>query len=110
MNPEALAALRGMREQQTKKVASRAWTPPTRSDIGYGRIMAFDPSLSACGVVVLTSDAHGITVREAHVMQTPPPDSPRGRGHNLRRALLLTDEIVNWYRRTLPDPNGAGGD
>jgi hypothetical protein len=103
MNTDALLALRSMKDQQKTQKAASAWTPPTLADLKHGRLLAFDQSLSACGVVVMTSDDTGITVRDAHVMQVPPTDAKRSREHMLRRGLLLMDEIVNWYQRSVPD-------
>jgi hypothetical protein len=99
MNTDALAALRGMRDKQEIKKAANAWAPPARGDLARGRILAFDQSLAACGVVVLVSDETGLTIRNAHVMQVPPTDAKRGREHMLRRGLLLLDAITDWYGR-----------
>jgi hypothetical protein len=101
MNTDALTALRI--NARTKAAALPVWRAPLLIDLHPGRVLAFDQSLAACGVAVLTFDGQTLFLRDAHVMQVPATDAKRSREHGLRRAELLVDAIINWYQRSVPD-------
>jgi hypothetical protein len=94
VNTEGLAQFRD--ENAPKKAP---WSLPLSRDFRPGNILAFDPSLSACGFVALSIDDNGITVHEAIKFPNPIVYAT-GNEENYLKALTLTSEVRRWRCET----------
>lgn len=94
MNTDNLKAFRS----PTKTV--KLWTPPSIYDFQPGRIIAFDPSISATGVVAVrcTLSADSKPHLLVYASETFKTDEVKATGHegNLQRTLLLRKKISQW--------------
>lgn len=95
MNTDALSALRD------KKPAKAPWRPPTIDDFRPGGVIAIDQSLSACGAVALHME-QSLMVLDVAVFRIPAPvDGRGGRELDMRRALLLREQVSPWLARMI---------
>lgn len=100
MNTDSLRALRDRGPKPRRTI----WTRPTLADFPMGRVMAFDPSLSGCSVVMLHRDFEGLHVIDADTFRTPTSEGKGGREHDLRRSSELRVMLRRWWRSVLyPD-------
>jgi hypothetical protein len=98
VNTESLKQFR----DPTQKTRKPVWRPPQWTDFRAGSVIAFDPSLSATGVVALSFDPdRGFWVHAARKLPNPDVDATGNEG-NFRKALVLT-EAVNQWRAYLPE-------
>lgn len=96
MNTDALLTLKERGENKQRKAAKNRWQPPVQADLGVGRLIAIDPSLGACGLVVLSSHAEGeLLVRDAAVFKTR-YDGGNSTADDLMRASELARLLGGW--------------
>lgn len=98
MNTESLKEFR----DPSQKARKPAWEGPGRDDFAYRTLIAFDPSLSATGVIVLSSTRNGLTVLEAYKFPNPETGA-LGNEDNFRKAMVLTGNVTAWRRNCLTD-------
>lgn len=91
-----------------KKTKKKVWTAPVIDQFRAGQIIAWDQSLSACGMVALwcTKPEDGRTVLHINSAETFRMQTAIG-GHegNFQRTLALSDEIGRW----MEDRDFGGG-
>jgi hypothetical protein len=83
----------GVRPQ--RKAAKQPWQPPTRPQLGLGRMVCFDPSLSATGVVDLEHTPDRLVVHGAWTLRGEAPSGYTGREREMREGLILRARIVD---------------
>lgn len=91
MNTESLKQFR----DPTQKPRKAVWAPPGRGDFAQGHLIAFDPSLSACGVVAITVDDRGVIIDEAHSFPSQEMGAT-GNEENFRKAMALAALVTQW--------------
>lgn len=82
------------------------WKAPNAEDFAYRDLIAFDPSLSATGVVVLSSTRQGIVIRKAHKFPNPPVGDVQGNEEHFRKFMALARNITNWRLNCETDITG----
>lgn len=82
----------GARPQRKVK---QPWQPPTRAQLGYGRVICFDPSLTATGVVDLEHTPDRLIVHGAWTLRGEAPSDYVGREREMREGLILRARIVD---------------
>lgn len=82
----------GVRPQRKVK---QPWQPPTRAQLGHGRVICFDPSLTATGVVDLEHTPDRLVVHGAWTLRGDAPDGCVGREREMHEALILRARIVD---------------
>lgn len=108
-----LAHLAALLEGKGRKV----WQPPTLDDFGIGRVMAFDQSLSATGMVLVNRTPDMLAVTDAASYSGVPQDlEATGREKDLQRGVHLWAIFSGLFRSLAPEivlvheapPLGAG--
>jgi Holliday junction resolvasome RuvABC endonuclease subunit len=71
----------------TVKTTKTGWQPLTLDDLGLGRVLFFDQSLTAAGWVTVVRDEAGIWVTGAGTIRGKHEDLKRGMERDLRRSV-----------------------
>lgn len=97
---------------------TKGWAPLTPADLGQGRVLAFDQSLTACGWVAVESVAGRIEVIGADKVPDPYADDPKGVERDLKRSVhvfrqaLAVIDILRDYalaHESPPNPSQVKG-
>jgi hypothetical protein len=98
MNTESLKQFR----DPAQKAGKDPWKPPLDKELSYRDLIAFDPSLSATGVVALSSTPEGVTVREAYKFPNPETGATGGED-SFRKAMILLGNVTSWRQNCATD-------
>jgi hypothetical protein len=112
--PGAVRAPRPPAEDSTPRV--KAWEPMQRERLSHGRVLAFDPSLSATGVVALTHYADGLRVLGSWTLKSAISDALVGwdkiyaQGEDLAKQFVakMAMQGPDWYVVHEAPPLGGG--
>jgi Holliday junction resolvasome RuvABC endonuclease subunit len=88
-----LAATLG-EEQKAPPKGKDVWLPPTRVQLAFGNVLAFDQSLAACGMVLLSHDRHILRVVDAVMFKTPSETS--GHEDQFQRGVALARHVRSY--------------
>lgn len=102
MNIEALKQF----SSSTQKPRKPVWRAPRAEDFSYGNLIAFDQSLTATGVVAVSSTPQGIIIREAHTFPNPSVGDVQGNEEHFRKAMALTENVTFWRQNCATDLTG----
>lgn len=83
-----------------------AWRGPRLEDFAYRDLIAFDQSLTATGVVVVSSTRQGIVIREAHKFPNPAVGEVQGNEEHFRKGIALIRNITHWRHNCETDISG----
>lgn len=90
------AVLKGKQPQKRKST----WKRPTKDDLAYGQVLAFDQTFSKTGWVLLSNTEHGFDVVAKGFIQEPPiPDESQ----KFRDILQRTEWMGERIHRALVD-------
>lgn len=73
------------------------WLPPSRGSLAEGNVIAFDQSLAACGMVLLTFHSGTLEIADARVFKTE--SQPSNHEGNLFRATDLARQLRSYLSK-----------
>lgn len=105
MSMKTLAEFRpGAEHVPAKSKAKKAeWRPPTVDDLGYGCLLAFDPSLSATGFVALERTLDCFRVMGAVTLRGDAPSILTGWTQTFRQSMDIRAKLRGLLRGYDPD-------